>query len=579
MFENLESRVLFGAAFVSVGFLSGFDDLGFPTANVFVTEGTRSGDHVDGIAWFDGTRGREYDGNLWYDHVREASRDRLERHEGSLGWTWNDAGAEYGATPGWWIGEYDPDTFEAEFVVERALDARPEDFQGEWTFAMLGFNGRGGYAYSTNGEFTIDDGDLDWDRDRGRLPSSWSGIDSYESDGTMRTFRGEWFYLSADHTSMVFADLRSEDGDIFIGIASREGYGRQRHELVGTYNLLLGDTIHGPWVRARELDLRLDGTYDIDDVHGRRLQRGIYTLEGSLLTLHDDDSSQEFRFRISDDASSLIGENVKKGWSIDPLVALGSRQGGPGWFHTTEAVVNTWTLDVGGRATIHQLEDVWVRVELDDAIDVETWTTHDGLGRAVAVTERGLMLYEERLDDTWDETDLAWLARGDAIVEELEIMRDGRRLHVSGLDASGDLVLYTLDGHWSFQRLDLGALDWLDYHEAYATPWGGLNIAGVDDEGSVWAAWWAPGLGAWRLNNLTDAYGNAPVAGALTVYQTTWKGINIAGVDHDGHLRVTWWVPELGGEWRQADLTVLGAGDALEPHAVTSFVTGWDAFN
>ena len=77
----------------------------------------------------------------------------------------------------------------------------------------------------------------------------------------------------------------------------------------------------------------------------------------------------------------------------------------------------------------------------------------------------------------------------------------------------------------------------------YLTSWGGINIVGGADLGVYW---WAPALGGeWRFNELTDAATGGPalIAETVTSYVTPWGGLNVAGLDQAGRLWVYWWSP------------------------------------
>ena len=63
------------------------------------------------------------------------------------------------------------------------------------------------------------------------------------------------------------------------------------------------------------------------------------------------------------------------------------------------------------------------------------------------------------------------------------------------------------------------------------------------------------------------------------MYLTSWQGINIAGMDADGELQVTWWVPSFEGTWAQSSITELTGGPSLDPATVTSYVSTWDGLN
>jgi glucose/arabinose dehydrogenase len=172
--------------------------------------------------------------------------------------------------------------------------------------------------------------------------------------------------------------------------------------------------------------------------------------------------------------------------------------------------------------------------------------------------------------------------------------RDGLTF-VAGLDGAGDLVMYWQTGQvdaqgrkiWSYTNLyrdhlepqGLTRPDFAGELVSYVTPWNGLNIAGLDGQGIIWSVWWAPGMGRWRSSNLSEITGAAPIAGKLTAYTTPWGGLNLAGLDADGNVVVTWWVPEFDGEWQKTNLSEQFRHPGLKAGELTSYVTPWGGLN
>lgn len=178
------------------------------------------------------------------------------------------------------------------------------------------------------------------------------------------------------------------------------------------------------------------------------------------------------------------------------------------------------------------------------------------------------------------------------ILDELHYMVDATgAFFLIGFTETGDAVRYALGNdsdRWTYRNItevDLepsGAdIPYIVSEIApYATGWNGLNAAGIDEDGQVWSVWWAPGLANWAASNLSEVTGTrARFVGDLTVYTTPWNGINIAGVGEDGHLRVVWWVPEFNSHWEESDLTDLVGGPKLDPYTLTSYTTDWGGLN
>lgn len=126
-------------------------------------------------------------------------------------------------------------------------------------------------------------------------------------------------------------------------------------------------------------------------------------------------------------------------------------------------------------------------------------------------------------------------------------------LNIAGVDqTTGDVVVFWtapgLDG-WQVANLDDSLVVprsrtfGLSNLTVYLTDWGGINIVGGEALGVFW---WAPGLGGnWRFDALTDVVKGRPMIepSTLTAYVTPWGGLNVAGLDRQGQLWVYWWTP------------------------------------
>jgi uncharacterized protein YkwD len=229
---------------------------------------------------------------------------------------------------------------------------------------------------------------------------------------------------------------------------------------------------------------------------------------------------------------------------------------------------------------------------------METWVDpQDGLTYAAGLASTGLILYRQAADGSWSYRNLnTELPSAGFIVDQLEVMISPTgQVNLTGLDDGGDLIRFyqngTLNGQgeYGWNATDLGE-HLRDRGQAmpafegelvsYSTSWGALNVVGLDAGGAIWTVWWAPGQPGWNANDLSTLYGAEPIVGGLTVFLTSWKGMNIAGIDSAGHLQVTWWVPSFKGKgWAHNDLTADFDGPLLEPSSVSSFVSSWDGMN
>jgi glucose/arabinose dehydrogenase len=164
---------------------------------------------------------------------------------------------------------------------------------------------------------------------------------------------------------------------------------------------------------------------------------------------------------------------------------------------------------------------------------------------------------------------------------------------IAGFNAAGELVMFWQTGQlngdgteiWGFTNIDqdhlaaqgLSRPAFVGELVSYVTPWNGLNIAGLDANGAVWAVWWSPGLSKWTVSNLSEITGAAPMAGNLTAYVTPWGGVNLAGLNASGEVVVTWWVP--GAEWVDSNLSSEFNHPGLTAGELTSYVTPWGGLN
>lgn len=117
---------------------------------------------------------------------------------------------------------------------------------------------------------------------------------------------------------------------------------------------------------------------------------------------------------------------------------------------------------------------------------------------------------------------------------------------------------------------------------SYVSDWGGLNVAGLNAAGQVNTVWWAPGVPHWWANNISLESGTPPymVEVGLTAYQTPWGGLNLAGMDEQGDVIVQWWAPDFGAApWATTNLTESFGGTPLDAVGLTSFVLPWGALN
>lgn len=133
--------------------------------------------------------------------------------------------------------------------------------------------------------------------------------------------------------------------------------------------------------------------------------------------------------------------------------------------------------------------------------------------------------------------------------------------NIAGLDSAGNIqVVWWSPGltQWRTDNLSTitGASPLAGGLNAYLTSWGGINLAGADADGKLSVTWWVPSMGAeWSTSNLTDLFtGPALERDSLASYVTPWGGLNVTGLDDAGNLVVYWWAPGLQN-WQISDLS------------------------
>lgn len=135
--------------------------------------------------------------------------------------------------------------------------------------------------------------------------------------------------------------------------------------------------------------------------------------------------------------------------------------------------------------------------------------------------------------------------------------------NIAGLDDEGNIQVVWWSPSLEQWRTDnlssiTGAAPLAGGLNAYLTGWGGINLAGADADGNVSVTWWVPDMGAeWSSSNLTEQFAGPSVErDSLASYVTPWGGLNVTGLDTAGNLVVYWWSPGLQN-WQVSDLSSL----------------------
>ncbi len=260
-------------------------------------------------------------------------------------------------------------------------------------------------------------------------------------------------------------------------------------------------------------------------------------------------------------------------------------------------------LNEHGQTTLYQKVSggsAWVAVDPDrdqslptPSHNMVTWRDpKDNRFYAAVPTPQGLLLYTNTSAGVWTTRNLTSEITGAGIISsEITQWRTNPTrnnvVRITGLLANGDVVQYeqtvattSLGYRWNFKNLsdDLRAIGattptFQGRLIAYTTAWDAWHIAGLDAAGQIQTIWRGPRMSQWVLNNLSTITGAPALSGGLTVYLTTWKGINLAGVDSSGNLRITWWIPRFEGTWVVTDLSSAIEAPAIDGESIIAFNT------
>jgi hypothetical protein len=137
-------------------------------------------------------------------------------------------------------------------------------------------------------------------------------------------------------------------------------------------------------------------------------------------------------------------------------------------------------------------------------------------------------------------------------------------LNVVGLDEDGQIQAIwwhqslETQGKWTTNNLSAqtGAPVLAGGLTVWLTGWNAINIGGTDQSGKLSVTWWLPEFGAdWRTTNMTDLIGGPELqADSVSSFVTPWGAMNIAGREADGTISVYWWEP-VGNVWQIARIS------------------------
>lgn len=244
---------------------------------------------------------------------------------------------------------------------------------------------------------------------------------------------------------------------------------------------------------------------------------------------------------------------------------------------------------------VHEIDQFGIASSGSSAF-VPFFDAHTGTNFAALSSAEGTTLIRTEFGDSSARNLTAELPDSTAIQSQPVVLQTVDQITlVAGFDFAGDFVMY-----WQTGLLDADGNEIWNYSNLYedhvrpqgitppalvgelvsfVTEWNALTFAGLDENGDVWAIWWAPGLPLWTMSNLSEATGAGPIADGLTAFVTPWGGINIAGLSPDGEVVVTWWVPDAESTWRTSNLSAMIDHPGLRRGELSAYVTPWGALN
>lgn len=162
----------------------------------------------------------------------------------------------------------------------------------------------------------------------------------------------------------------------------------------------------------------------------------------------------------------------------------------------------------------------------------------------------------------WSASDLSDITGAPELTGSLTTyVTDWGGINILGIDANGETTVTwwvpEFGGEWrqnNFTREFGGPALVPGSVTSYVTPWDGLNVAGLDRDGNIVSYWWVPGFDKWNVDTLPVGGDrlDRPV-GRLESNAGPDGSINLVGINRNGHVMRAHWAP--GQEWTMDDLT------------------------
>lgn len=278
-----------------------------------------------------------------------------------------------------------------------------------------------------------------------------------------------------------------------------------------------------------------DGTWISLDLVG---QAGGPTPQGRFSTFLDPATGRSSVISATDAGLALYSQDGEGLWSVRNLSAelrAAPIVSKPVNFTSRTGLVYTAGIDADGNlVTYRHTGDT-------DESDRPEWAFED-------LSSDHLAPQGQQLEDLLGSTLIAYVTGWNALT-------------IAGLDTSGRVrAAWWAPGLERWQSSDLSAITGAPQYQgaisAYLTPWNGINIAGTDVNGDLSVVWWVPSFGGqWQLTKLNRVL-NGPdfVEGSIASWVTPWGGINISGLTEQGDVVVYWWTPD-PGTWSTTTLS------------------------
>jgi|GEM_PF-726332 len=198
------------------------------------------------------------------------------------------------------------------------------------------------------------------------------------------------------------------------------------------------------------------------------------------------------------------------------------------------------------------------------AVDMVPYRTGDGIVHLALTNEKHHLwvIHGDLSTNTWTARDLTAGIGAPGITGDLTVYQPNwGSIHIGGLDVRGHAVNYWWSpglSDWEFSDLTaiLDGPTMSGGLTSWVAPWGALNLAGLNDSGEIVVYWWVPGMSSWANLNMTARFDGPALDGQLAAFVTPWGAMNILGLNDAGNAVAYWWVPGASG-WIISDLTAI----------------------